>query len=137
MRTNEHWLLRAVAICGACTALARGSSSPYDFTGHWTGTTTVPQHGQSVTYTVNADFTATGTDTFGGMVTVVGAETNCAVNGRRSKKVKIRLDCPDGSMPRLKGRLDTTTGTITGAVSFLSRHGKPKHGTFTLTKTSG
>jgi len=90
-----------------------------------------------VTYPLNGDFTATGTKTFTGMLTVVGAETDCTVTGRRARTVKMHLDCPDGTRPRLTGRLDPTTGTLTGAVSFVSRHGKPKHGTFTLNKTSG
>lgn len=138
MRLDTQWLLRALATCGLSATLALAASPPsYDFTGHWTGTTTLPQHGQPVAYTVNGDFTATGADTFTGILSVVGAETDCTVDGRRARKVKIRLGCPDGTKPHLKGRLDTTTGTIIGAVSFVSRHGKPKHGTFTLMKTSG
>ena len=90
-----------------------------------------------MTYPLNGDFTATGTKTFTGMLTVVGAETDCTVTGRRARTVKMDLACPDGTRPRLTGRLDTTTGTLTGAVSFVSRHGKPKHGTFTLSKRSG
>ena len=138
MRLNEHSLLSLFAMCGVSATLVLAAAPlPYDFTGHWSGTTTVPQHGQSVTYTINGDFTATGTNRFTGMLTVVGVETDCTVTGRRARTVKMDLACPDGTRPRLTGRLDTTTGTLTGAVSFVSRHGKPKHGTFTLSKRSG
>ena len=137
MGSNDHSLLGVVAMCGVSATLALAAApSPYDFTGHWTGTTTVPQHGQSVTYTINGDFAATGAKTFTGMLTVVGAETDCTVIGRRARTVKLHLACPDGTRPRLTGRLDTTTGTLTGVVTFVSRHGKPEHGTFTLSKTS-
>jgi hypothetical protein len=138
MTRSRHVLLRALAICGIAVPLALAATQPsYDFTGHWDGTATVPQHHQLVTLTLSGDFTSTGTNTFSGTITAAPIETNCTVTGRLTRKVKMRLTCPDGSKPKLKGHLDTTAGSITGAVTVISGHGKLKHGTFMLTKAGG
>jgi hypothetical protein len=134
MRRSRHAL--AISVLAASLAIAAMPPS-YDFTGHWDGAAMITQHHQPVTLTLSADFTSTGTNAFVGTVTASPLETACTLTGRLTHKVKIRLDCPDGSKPRLKGHLDATTGDITGGVSFISNHGKPKHGTFMLTKAAG
>ena len=122
-------------LAGTVAALAQ--ITPYDFTGHWTGSAT--ETGQSPV-TLAADFT-TGTvpKTFTGTLSSTSADgtTTCTAKGRqkRHQKVKILLKpCDDGSHILLSGKLDTTAQpTITGHFARVKK-GKVKGGTFTLMK---
>ena len=119
-------------LAGTVAALAQ--TTPYDFTGHWTGSAT--QTGQSPT-TLAADFTAgTTPKTFTGTLTANGGETECTVRGKqkRHEKVVIHLThCTDGATIVVHGTLDPTAGTITGRFVRV-KHGKAKKGTFMLAR---
>ena len=122
-------------LAGTVAALAQ--TTPYDFTGHWTGSAT--QTGKSPV-TLAADFT-TGTvpKTFTGTLSATSGDgtSTCTAKGRqkRHQKVKILLKpCEDGSHIVLSGKLDTTAQpTITGHFARVEK-GKVKRGTFTLAR---
>src|SRR5262245_58195477 len=82
------------AIIGLAVFTAHGATgaSPFDFTGHWTGTSL--QEGQPANALV-ADFTSTGPKTFTGTVT---ADNPCSAAGKlkRHMKLAVHLDCGDG-----------------------------------------
>ena len=140
MRTSDSGSGTRVAALGiallAGTVAALAQTTPYDFTGHWTGSAT--QTGKSPV-TLAADFT-TGTvpKTFTGTLSSTSADgtTTCTAKGRqkRSDKVKILNNkCNDHSTIVLHGTLDPSAGSITGRYS-RSKHGKVKSGTFTLAR---
>ena len=124
-------------LAGTVAALAQ--TTPYDFTGHWTGSAT--QTGKSPV-TLAADFT-TGTvpKTFTGTLSATSADgtITCTAKGRqkRHQKVKILLrPCDDHSTILLSGKLDTTAQpTITGHFARVKK-GKVKRGTFTLARSA-
>jgi len=142
MRTSGSGSGTRVAALGiallAGTVAALAQTTPYDFTGHWTGSAT-DKKGNSAP--LAADFT-TGTKpkTFGGTfsVTVEGGTIQCTVHGRQrpNEKVKALLNkCNDHSIIVLHGTLDPTAGTITGRYA-RSKHGKVKSGTFMLARSA-
>ena len=125
--------LTAALLAGALAA--RAQITPFDFTGHWTGSAT---GGNGQVVTLAADFTAgtvprtfTGTAT----LTIQGQDIQCPVSGRQKRhdKVKARVaPCAIGSI-LLRGKLDPTAQTITG--HYLNvRRGKAHTGPFMLTK---
>ena len=117
---------------GKCAIRMCEPAQPYDFTGHWDGSDTTSGGGGTVA--LSADLTSTSAKVFTGMMTA-GEATSCTVKGKRTKKVKARLNCTDGSKITLTGQLDTTSQTITGTFTRV-KHGKGrKGGRFTLTKT--
>src|SRR5438034_461162 len=112
-------------LAGTVAALAQ--TTPYDFTGHWTGSAT--QTGKSPV-TLAADFT-TGTvpKTFTGTLSSTSADgtTTCAAKGRqkRHQKVKIlRKPCDDGSHILLSGKLHPTTQPTTKGHHAALKNGK-------------
>ena len=141
MRTSGSGSGTRVAALGiallAGTVAALAQITPYDFTGHWTGTATDKN---SNTASLAADFT-TGTvaKTFTGTFSAAvggGGTIQCTAHGRqkRSDKVKILNNkCNDHSTIVLHGTLDPSAGSITGRYS-RSKHGKVKSGTFTLAR---
>ena len=143
MRTSHSGSGTRVAALGiallAGTVAALAQTTPYDFTGHWTGSAT--QTGKSPV-TLAADFT-TGTvpKTFTGTLSATSGDgtSTCTAKGRqkRHQKVKILLKpCEDGSHIVLSGKLDTTAQpTITGHLARVKK-GKVKRGTFTLMQGS-
>ena len=123
-----HWMCEE----GKCALRMCELPPPYDFSGNWSGSGTMA--GGGGTLALSADLTSTSAKKFTGMMTT-GEATSCTVKGKRTKKVKARLKCTDGSKITLTGHLDTTSQTITGTFTRL-KHGKGrKGGTFTLTKT--
>jgi len=118
-------------LVGTVAALAQ--TTPYDFTGHWTGSAT--QTGESPV-TLVADFMAgTKPKTFTGTLTAGGMD-QCTVNGKQKphKKVTIRLTgCNNGNTIVVHGKLDPTAQTITGHFAF-NKKGKVKRGTFMLAR---
>jgi hypothetical protein len=120
--------------CALAIGLSAGGAlaaavTPYDFTGHWSGSAQVgPQ--RAVLF---ADFsgTQTFTGTFGAEV---GRLLSCTVKGVQKKKVKITLSqCSDGSTIKVKGTLDPTAHTITGKFHSVKKGRVRAHGTLTLT----
>ncbi len=116
-----------------CTIRMCERPPPSDFTGHWSGSETTS--GGGGTLALSADLTATSAQKFTGMVTA-GEAISCTVKGKRTKKVKARLSCTEGSKIMLTGRLDTTARTITGTLTWVKHAKRKKVGTFTLTRTS-
>ena len=117
---------------GKCAIRMCEPAEPSGFTGHWSGSQTT--NGGGGTLALSADLTSTSAKVFTGVMTA-GEAASCTLKGKRTKKVKARLKCTDGSKITLTGHLDTTSQTITGTFTRL-KHGKGrKGGTFTLTKT--
>ncbi len=127
-------LLLAAALLAGVPA-ARAQITPFDFTGHWTGSaagghgTVVPLALDLATGTLPTTFTGTAT------LTIQGTDVQCAIVGKQKRhdRVKARVaPCPIGTV-LLHGKLDTTLQTITG--HYLNvRHGKVHTGPFMLTK---
>jgi hypothetical protein len=115
------------AFTGLGSFVALAATSPFDFTGHWSGTAL--QSGQS--FQLCADLT--GTKTFTGTLGVGTVPFNsCTVEGRQGRRVTMTLACLDGSKATVKGRLDPQAKTITGQFHS-SRKGHHKHhGSFSL-----
>ena len=140
MRTSDFGSGTRVVALGvallAGTVAALAQSTPFDFTGHWTGSAV--QTGKSPT-TLSADFTAgTTPKTFTGTLTANGGESHCMVRGKQKRhdKVIIHLTkCTDGSNIVVHGKLDPTAQTITGNF-VLSKHHKVKKGTFMLARSA-
>ncbi len=115
----------ATLIFGACTVLA--DTTPYDFTGHWSGAALIA--GQSAP--VFADFHGTGTFT-GALGIEVPQLRTCTVSGKQKKRVKIKLACVDGSKAKLRGSLDPASRSITGRFHGSKEGHHSRSGTFTL-----
>ena len=116
-----HWMCEE----GKCALRMCELPPPYDFSGNWSGSGTMA--GGGGTLALSADLTSTSAKKFTGMMTT-GEATSCTVKGKRTKKVKARLNCNDGS----KITLTAITGTFTWV-----KYGKGKKGgTFTLTRAS-
>jgi hypothetical protein len=104
-----------------------GAVTPFDFTGHWSGTA----HQQGATAPVFADFAGTSTFTgtlgvdFDGLVT-------CTASGTQKKRVRIAVTCSNGSTGRLKARLDATTETLAGTYHSHGPGHRGTHGTFSI-----
>jgi hypothetical protein len=116
-----------------CIGQGPAAASPFDFTGHWAGSS--QQDGQPAN-TLVADFTATGPKTFAGTVT---AEDPCSATGKlkRHMKVAVRVACGDGSIARIRGHLDPLTATLQGDFAeFLHRRLRHR-GTFVLSRQDG
>jgi len=135
MRTRILAALAVALLAGTLVARAQVTITPYDFTGHWTGSAT---GGKGQVTPLAADFVAGSLPrTFTGTVTltVQGTEVQCALTGKQKRhdRVKARLaPCAIG-ITLLHGKLDPTLGTITG--HYLNvRHGKVHTGPFMLTK---
>ena len=111
----------------AAAALA-APVTPYDFTGHWSGTVQAgPQHG-----TVFADLS--GTQTFTGVFAAdVGGLLTCSVTGKQKKKVKITLTCSDTSKVKVKATLDATSHTLAGHFHQVKKGRVHARGTITMT----
>src|SRR5262249_22363468 len=132
-RISAAGMLGAVIRLAAPTARAATGTSPFEFSGHWTGTAT--QEGQPVN-ALMADFTSTGPKTFTGTVT---ADYQCSASGKlkRHMKVAVRLDCGDGKIVKIRGHLDPTTATVEGNFTEF-QHRRPRHrGTFVLSRQNG
>jgi hypothetical protein len=140
MRTSGSGSGTRVAALGiallAGTVAGAAQFTPYNFTGHWTGTAT---DNKGNTATLVADFsTGTNPKTFTGMfsATVQGGTIQCTAHGRQKPNDKVKIldnKCNDHSIIVLHGTLDPSAGSITGRYS-RSKHGKVKSGTFTLMK---
>ena len=121
---KRAWIALVIGVGASAGALA-AAPTPYDFTGHWTGTAT--QAGQS--FPLFADFT--GTQTFTGTFAVETDQLlTCTVQGQQKKKVKITLGCADGSHVKIKGRLEA--GTITGRYHSSRKGHRSRSGAFML-----
>jgi hypothetical protein len=118
---------------GTCAIRMCELPPPYDLTGHWSGSETTSASGG--TLALSADLTSTSAQKFTGMMTA-GEAISCTVKGKRTKKVKARLSCTEGSKIMLTGRLDRTARTITGTLTWGKHAKRKKVGTFTLTRTS-
>ncbi|HYV57402.1 MAG TPA: hypothetical protein VE911_07655 [Candidatus Nitrosopolaris sp.] len=107
--------------------------SPFDFTGHWTGTS--QQEGQPAN-TLMADFTSTGPKTFTGTLT---AENPCSVTGKLKQHMKVaaRLDCSNGHIVKIRGHLDPAAATIQGNFAEFVHRRQLHRGTFVLSRQSG
>ena len=140
MRTSGSGSGTRVAALGiallAGTVAALAQITPYDFSGHWTGSA-IDKKGNSAT--LAADFSAgTKPNTFTGMfsATVQGGTIQCTAHGRQKPNEKVKIlnnKCNDHSTIVLHGTLDPSAGSITGRYS-RSKHGKVKSGTFTLAR---
>src|SRR5262245_31498280 len=120
----------AVLVGGLVGVDAYAETAPFDFTGHWTGTS--QQKGQPAN-ALTADFTSTGPKTFTGTVT---AEDPCTVKGtaKRHMTVVLRLDCRGGNTAKVHGRVDPATQTIQGTFAEFRRRRLRHRGTFVLTR---
>ena len=131
-RGMYHAVRAAVLGLAVLTGRGTAAATPFDVTGHWTGTS--QQEGQSAN-TLIADFTSTGAKTFTGTVT---AEESCPATGKlkRHNKVALRVVCGD-TIVKVRGHLDPAAGTIQGTfVEF--QHRRVKHrGTFALSLGGG
>src|SRR5207244_8606889 len=123
-----HWMCGE----GRCAMRMCEPPPPSELTGHWSGSETTS--GGRGTLALSADLTSISAKKFTGMMTAGGA-TICTLKGKRTKKVKARLDCTDGSKITLTGRLDTTSQTITGTFTWVKPRKGKQGGAFTLTKT--
>ena len=124
-----------LGIIGGVALAARGSAatSPFDFTGHWTGT--VLQGGQ--TATIEADLTSTGPKTFTGTVVV---DETCTVTGKtkRHMKVALRVECShSGSVVKVRCHLDPATETMEGTFAEFKQRRLRHRGTVMLTRQAG
>jgi hypothetical protein len=116
------WLSLAVL-----ASRGQAAVTPFDFTGHWSGTA----HQQGLTPRVFADFVGTGT--FTGTVGIdIGGLITCTASGKQKKRVSIAVSCSDGSAGKLKGRLDAVTQTLTGSYHAHRKGHRPSHGTFSI-----
>ncbi len=122
-------LMWVAASIGFGCVVASAATSPYDFTGHWSGTARV--RGQTVR--IFADFAGTGTFT-GNLGVDLVPLTTCTAEGKQARRVTIALTCSDGGKTRVRGRLDPAAMTIVGTYHNQGRH--KGHGAFTLS-TSG
>jgi len=109
---------------------ADATMAPFDFTGHWTGTS--QQKGQPAN-DLTADFTSSGPKTFTGTVT---ADNACTAKGtaKRHTRVVLRLDCGSGNTVKIHGRIDPATATIRGTFAEFRRRRPRHHGTFVLAR---
>ena len=124
-----HWVCEE----GKCALRMCELPAAYDFSGQWSGSETTGGGGGALA--LSADLTSTSAKKFTGMMTA-GEATSCTVKGNRTRKVKARLNCTDGSKIMLTGHLDTSSQTINGTFTRV-KHGKDKKwGRFTLRKTS-
>jgi len=134
MRTRVIVALAVALLAG--TSAARAQVTPFDFTGHWTGSAT-DKKGQVTP--LAADFAAgsvartfTGTAT----LTIQGTDVECPVSGKQKRHDKVKAHvapCPIGPT-QLRGKLDPAAQTITGHY-FTLRHGKIHTGPFMLSKS--
>ncbi|HSV08963.1 MAG TPA: hypothetical protein VLI07_20775 [Candidatus Binatus sp.] len=126
-------LLCAVVIgLVAFTARSATGASPFDFTGHWTGT--AQQDGQPANPLV-ADFTSTGPKTFTGTVTT---DEPCTANGKAKRHMKftLRMSCSGGSTVKIHGHIDPATQSLEG--TFVALQKRRRHrGTFVLSRPGG
>ena len=116
---------------GKCAIRMCEPAEPSGFTGHWSGSQTT--NGGGGTLALSADLTSTSAKVFTGVMTA-GEAASCTLKGKRTKKVKARLDCADGSKITLTGRLDTISQTITGTFTWVKPRKGKQGGAFTLTK---
>ena len=133
MRTRVALALVVALLAGA--PAARAQVTPFDFTGHWTGSATgghgtvVPLAMDLTAGTLPRTFTGTAT------LTIKGTDVQCAIAGKQKRhdRVKARVaPCAIGIV-LLHGKLDPTLQTIAG--HYLNvRHGKVHTGPFTLMK---
>lgn len=113
-------------------AAVAGASSKYDFTGHWTGSVT-DKSGTPLALTADL----TGAKSFTGTAAIASQPAlSCSVNGTQSGKGKVvvHLKCDDGGKLSVRGRLDTTAGTMSGTYALTRPKKHLKHGAFVLTK---
>src|SRR5689334_13659018 len=90
--SSPTWLSLVVMVSSASAAV-----TPFDFSGHWSGTA----HQQGATLPVFADFS--GTATFTGTIGIeIGGLITCTASGKQKKKVTIAVSCSDGAQGRLK-----------------------------------
>ena len=114
----------------------RPLASPYDYSGHWTGSA---QEGRQPGVELTADFTATGAKTFAGTIAAGGDQPAlCTATGKakRHLKVAMRATCDDGGTVKLLGRLNPDTQTITGTLTE-KRPRRRHHARFTLRRPTG
>src|SRR5215813_4263534 len=117
-----------VAFAGRQVAIG----SPFDFTGHWTGTS--EQQGQPAN-TLMADFTSTGPKTFTGTVT---ADQPCTAKGKAKPHMKVvmRLSC-GASIVKIRGQIDPASQTIQGTFAEFRKRKLRHRGTFVLSRQGG
>ena len=133
MRIRALTTLAVALLAGTPTAWAQ--ITPFDFTGHWTGSAT-GKNGRVVPLAV--DFTAgTLPRTFTGTITLTieGQDVQCPVAGKQKRHDKVKAHvapCPVGATV-LRGKLDPTAQTITGHYVNV-RRGKVQTGPFMLMK---
>src|SRR5581483_10029517 len=131
---REVEMLRSAVIAVLVGSLvgvdADATMAPFDFTGHWTGTS--QQKGQPAN-DLTADFTSSGPKTFTGTVT---ADNACTAKGtaKRHTRVVLRLDCGSGNTVKIHGRIDPATATIRGTFAEFRRRRPRHHGTFVLAR---
>jgi hypothetical protein len=125
----------AVVLLFAFDAAARRRTTPYDFTGRWSGT--IVARGE--TFHATADVTSTKAARFDGRATVGGQSGSapCGLRGKGGRRVRIVLRCDDGTRGRLTGKLDPTGDAITGVARLRDRRGGRARGAFTLRKAAG
>src|SRR5438874_2222112 len=98
-------------------------------------TGTAQQDGQSAN-ALTADFTSTGPKTFTGTVMV---DELCTVTGKakRHMKVALRVGCSNGSIVKIRGRLDPATETMEGTFAEFRQRRLRHRGTFALSRQDG
>ena len=123
----------AVLVGSLVGVAAYATIVPFDFTGHWTGT--AQQEGQPAN-PLMADFTSTGPKTFTGTVTVDEA---CTAIGKtkRHMKVALRVECSNGSIVKIHGRIDPATQTMQGTFAEFRQRRLRHRGTFALSRQAG
>ncbi|TMB23331.1 MAG: hypothetical protein E6J71_03965 [Deltaproteobacteria bacterium] len=126
-------ILGVVVWLGVLAGHGPAVAASYDFTGHWTGT--AQQEGQPAN-ALTADFTSTGPKTFTGTVMV---DELCTVNGKAKPhmKVVLRVECNNGSIVKIRGRLDRATQTMQGTFAEFRQRRLRHRGTFVLSRQDG
>jgi len=126
-------ILGVVVWLGVLAGHGPAVAASYDFTGHWTGT--AQQEGQPAN-ALTADFTSTGPKTFTGTVMV---DELCTVTGKAKPhmKVVLRVECNNGSIVKIRGRLDRATETMEGTFAEFRQRRLRHRGTFALSRQDG
>ncbi|TMA43169.1 MAG: hypothetical protein E6J81_16375, partial [Deltaproteobacteria bacterium] len=126
-------ILGVVVWLGVLAGHGPAVAASYDFTGHWTGT--AQQEGQPAN-ALTADFTSTGPKTFTGTVMV---DELCTVTGKAKPhmKVVLRVECNNGSIVKIRGRLDRATQTMQGTFAEFRQRRLRHRGTFVLSRQDG
>jgi hypothetical protein len=128
--------LCAAGALAATVAAAGAAGTPYNFTGHWTGTF---QEKNKAPSPFGADLTSPAAHSIAGNMTVTtaGGDIQCtvtgSVGGTHLNKVTLHVKCIDGTKATVRGKLDPTTGNVGGSAA-VHRHGKLKHDVFAMAK---